>query len=132
MGFNVNRWLKYAQAKLGATVDSANQDLDELEAERAAAVADRPWLADDGAVPSFDEARARIEWEADAQQRAGRSEESTPPAGVPPTSAASARPDPDVAAAQLELDRRAQEASARLDAIREELGVEPPADDATS
>jgi hypothetical protein len=37
-----------------------------------------------------------------------------------------------VAAAQLELDRRAQEASARLDAIREELGVEPPADDATS
>ena len=35
--------------------------------------------------------------------------------------------DPDVTRARIELDRRARESAARLDAIREELGVEPPA-----
>ncbi len=125
MAFQIGRWLKYAQARLAGSVEAADRELDELEAQRAAEVADRPWLADDGPVPTLDQVKARIDAEADAQQRAGRSEESAPPAGErgPSTTATN---DPDLTAAQLELDRRSKEASARLEAIRAELGVEPP------
>jgi hypothetical protein len=128
MAANLSRWFKYAQAKLNDLVASGHRDLDELEARRAAEVADRPWLASDRPAPTFDEAKARIAWESDAQQRAGRSVESTPPAGdttASPTSGDPRAEDPDVAAARLELDRQARESQARLAAIRKELGVDP-------
>jgi hypothetical protein len=130
MAANLSRWFGYARAKLNDLVASGHRDLDELEAERAAEVADRPWLADDGANPTFEQTKARIDWEADAQQRAGRSQESTPPAGDMVAGQPSAEPpteDPDVAAARLELDRQARESQARLAAIRKELGVDPDA-----
>ena len=105
MAANVGKWLKYAQAKLAHAIDSSNAELDELEAEQAARVADEPWLASDDPVPTYDEARARIEAETEA----------------------AAKPDPSVAEARRELDRQAEESKARLEAIRKELGVDPPA-----
>lgn len=104
MALNVGRWFKYAQARLDAAVRSGHEELDELEAERAAQVAERPWLGSDAEVPTFDEARARIEG----------------------TAAAPIDADAEAAQARLEVDRRARESADRLDAIRRELGVEPP------
>ncbi len=74
MGFDVNRWVKYARARIDAAVGQGNEGLDRREAEREADLADRPWLAADGTAPTLDEARARIRWEADRQERAARSE----------------------------------------------------------
>lgn len=137
MGFQLGKWLRYAQARLDRTVQRGLADeeaeLDRLEAERAERVAERPWLADDAEAPSFEQAKARIEWETE-QQRAGRPEGSAPPAGVPVEPSAPA-PDAqlpadggsgDVTLARAELDRQAREARDRLEAIRKELGVEPP------
>lgn len=139
MALDVGRWLKYAQAKLEATLRSGHRELDHLEAEREAELADRPWLASDGEAPTFDEARARIEWEAEHQrERAedGPTAEAGDAADPAPTPAPAPAPAPrlpssgteaEVAAAKLELERRDQDAKARLDAIRAELGVDPPA-----
>lgn len=69
MALNVNRWLKYARARIDSAVGSGNESLDRLEAEQEAKRADKPWLASDSAAPTFDEARARIAWEADQQAK---------------------------------------------------------------
>lgn len=61
MARNVGRWFEYAKAKLNDTLGSANRELDELEAERAAEAADKPWLTSDDEAPSLDEVRAKIE-----------------------------------------------------------------------
>lgn len=126
MALDVSRWLKYAQAKLDATLRSGHRELDQLEAEREAELADRPWLASDGEAPTFDEARARIEWEAEHQREraeVGPTAEPTPPSA---TRLPSSGTDAEVAAAKLELEQRDKDAKARLDAIRDELGVDPP------
>lgn len=128
MALNLSRWWKYAQAKANSALRDAERELDDLEAERAAQVAERPWLADDAEAPSLDTARARIEWE--AAQQAG-STGGAPTAPAEPSS--EARPhatgasEPEVEAARLELDRREREAKARLEAMRDELGIDPPA-----
>ena len=101
MAANVSRWLKYAQAKVNDALDSGNRELDRLEAEREARAADEPWLSADGEVPTLDEARARIQHQAD-------------------------EPEPDLSKVRAELDRRSRDAADRLDAIRKELGVEAP------
>lgn len=124
MGFNLGRWFKYAQAKLDQSVRDDHAELDRLEAEREVELAERPWLGSTEEVPSFDQAKARIEWEAEHQ----RATADAPPKPVPsPDPIAEASAGPDAAAARLELDRRAREADDRLAAIRKELGVEPPA-----
>ena len=125
MAANVGRWLKYAQAKLSSAIDSSNEELDELEAEQAAAAKDKPWLSSDGAAPTLDEARARIEWEAEEQRRRAEAAGETAPKDVDEP-ATPAPVDPEVAQARLELDRQAKESAARLEAIRKELGVDPP------
>jgi hypothetical protein len=133
MAANVGRWWKYAQAKLNSVVTSSNDELDLLEAEQAARAADRPWISSDGAAPTLDEARARIEWEAEEQRRRAEASEAARAdvdAADSPEDAlarASAPPDPEVVQAQIELDRQARESKERLDQIRKELGVEPPA-----
>lgn len=136
MALDIDRWLKYARARFDRAVGDGNRSLDRLEAEREAELADKPWLRSDGEAPTLDEARARIEHEADRQRRA---------AGEPPADAETAplgpRPPEDVTAdaeregARLELERREQASAARLEQIRAELGVaeppaEPPADPA--
>lgn len=118
MALNVGRWIKYAQARLDGALASGNRELDQLEAEREAELADRPWLASDAEHPTLDEARARIEWE--AEQHAD--DPAAPPAPTLPSSGDAA----DASAARIELDRREREAKERLDALREELGIEPP------
>jgi hypothetical protein len=123
MALNLGRWLKYAQAKVSGAVESGHRELDQLEAEREAELAERPWLASDGATPTLDEARARIEWEAEEQRR--RAERDVADAAAAPASLPQSGDDADAAAARMELDRREQEAKARLDAIRDELGVDP-------
>ncbi|MCB0976146.1 MAG: hypothetical protein KDB02_01695 [Acidimicrobiales bacterium] len=96
MGLDVNRWLKYAKAKLDSAVSSGSRRIDELEAERERERADKPWLSspdDDSTVPTLDQVRARIEWE---EQRQGIGESDQPRGGVPdrPT-AASHDPEPE-------------------------------------
>ena len=140
MALDVGRWLKYAQAKLGRAVQDAHAEMDDLEAEQRANAADRPWIASDAEAPTLDEAKARIEWEAERQRHladeAGRAK-ATPPAPSPaagdaprpattPAPPAEAAEDPDLARARLELDRQAREGKERLAAIRKELGVDPP------
>lgn len=119
MAVDFGRWWKYAQAKLSSAVEAENRELDALEAEREAELADKPWLAADGEAPTLDEARARIEWEAGQARDAGAPTSSPEPDAPEPV-------DPEVAQARVELDRQARESKARLDAIREELGVDPP------
>lgn len=152
MALDVNRWFKYAKARIDRAVGQGNQSLDRLEAERQAELADRPWLRSDAASPTLDEARARIEWEAERQGRADES--ASPSAGVgagagstdgtsSPT-AGSLRDlaaDAEQEAARLELAAREEASLARLEQIRAELGVDappahpsppPPADDGPS
>jgi hypothetical protein len=126
MAANVGRWWKYAQAKLNSVVSSSNAELDDLEAEQAARAADKPWLASDGAAPTLEETRARIEWEAEEQRRRAEAEvdAADPPEDAP--ARAQAPPDPEVEQARIELDRQARASKERLDAIRKELGVDPP------
>ena len=69
MALNVNRWVKYAKARIDSAVGSGHEELDRLEAKREAERADKPWLGSDSAAPTFDEARARIAWEADQQAK---------------------------------------------------------------
>lgn len=140
MGLDLNRWLHYAKARVNSAVNQGHQSLDRREAEREAELADKPWLRSDGEAPSMDEARARIEWEADRQRpdRAATtaSDQSQDPRPSAPT--ASADPgsgprspqaiaaDAEQEAARLELDRREQASMDRLEAIRAELGVDAP------
>lgn len=71
MALDVNRWLKYAKARLDAAVGSGNKRLDELEARREVERGERPWTDEhDGIAPTMDQVRARIERE-EARQRAG-------------------------------------------------------------
>jgi len=124
MAANVSRWLKYAQAKLDSLVGSSNAELDELEAEQAARAEDRPWLAGTDEAPTLEETRARIEWEAEEQRRRA---EAPPAPSTPSEGATSEGPaDPEVEQARIELDRQARASKERLDAIRKELGVDPP------
>jgi hypothetical protein len=126
MAANLGRWWKYAQAKLSSAVSSSNAELDELEAEQAARVADKPWLARDGAAPTLEETRARIEWEAEEQRRRAEAEVDAADSPEDAPARAEAPPDPEVEQARIELDRQARESKERLDAIRKELGVDPP------
>jgi hypothetical protein len=129
MAANVGRWLKYAQAKLESMVSSSNSELDQLEAEQAARAEGRPWISSDAEAPTLDEARARIEWEAEEQRRradAAASGAAAPAASAPGQPGPPEAPDPEVVRAQIELDRQARESKERLEAIRKELGVEPP------
>lgn len=138
-----SRWLDYAKTKVEMAVRSGNRELDELEAEREAATADRPWLRADGDAPTFDEARSRIEWQAEQAARGATPpspDRGSMPAGAPTPGAASPPPTAEtaiaspedqtraaeVAGARLELDARQRESAARLDAIRDELGIDPP------
>ncbi|MBA3283277.1 MAG: hypothetical protein H0U29_13720, partial [Acidimicrobiia bacterium] len=69
MALDVNRWLKYAKARIDSAVGQGNKSLDRMEAEREADLADKPWLRSDREAPTLDEARARIEWESARQRR---------------------------------------------------------------
>ncbi len=127
MAANVGRWWKYAQAKLNSAVASSHAELDDLESEQAAKTADKPWLASEGAAPTLEEARARIEWEAEEQRRRAEAAEQPPAPGTQSRPGEREdQPDPEVAQARIELDRQARESKERLDAIRKELGVDPP------
>lgn len=140
MGLDLNRWFNYARARVNAAVGQGHQSLDRLEAKREADLADKPWLRSDSEAPTLDEARARIEWEADRQRRdqaststADQNQDATSSASTPrATPAAPARSpqaiatDADQEAARLQLDRRQQASAERLEAIRAELGVDDP------
>lgn len=126
MAANVGRWLKYAQAKLNSVVSSSNAELDDLEAEQAARAADKPWLSSDGDAPTLEEARARIEWEADEQRRRAEAEVDAAESPDDALARVDAAPDPEVVRAQIELDRQARESKERLEQIRKELGVDAP------
>jgi len=93
MGLDVNRWLKYAKARLDAAVGSGNKKLDDLEARQEADRADKPWLRgpDDGVAPTLDQVRARIEWEAERQGVDAPSADG----GVPDRPQTQSTPDPD-------------------------------------
>ncbi|MBX3314256.1 MAG: hypothetical protein KF906_08035 [Actinobacteria bacterium] len=162
MGFDVDRWLKYAKARFDAAIGSGNRRLDELEAEREADRADMPWLTDDASdavAPSMDQVRARIEWEAkrqgvDAPKGEGGVPDrpvapptvespATPPATTPPVAAATGDPGPlrspqeqqedaEREMARLELEARQKASAERLDDIRKELGVDAPPEDPPS
>jgi hypothetical protein len=126
MAANLGRWWKYAQAKLNGVVSSSNDELDELEAQQAARAADKPWLSSDTDAPTLEETRARIEWEAEEQRRRAEAEVEAVDAPEDALARAAAPPDPEVVKARLELDRQARESKERLEAIRKELGVDPP------
>jgi len=128
VALDLGRWFRYAQAKLNDAVRSGNAELDRREAEREVELADRPWLGADDEVPTFDEARARIERTAEDAARGGAPEDrDDPPATLEGPRPPSSGTDAEVAAARLELERRGEEARARLDAIRAELDGDPPA-----
>lgn len=144
---NVNRWLLYAKAKLDETLRSSNQELDRLEAKQEAERADRPWLGANSDAPSIDEARARIEWEAEgAKRESAKDRDASAPTGGSTPAPASGAPrtgtgerrlptDPlseaeaaERSEARIELDARAKESAHRLEEIRKELGVAEPTD----
>ena len=144
MAANVNRWMKYAKARLDAALGQGNEELDRLEAEREAELADKPWLRSTGDAPSFDEARARIEWEADRQRQLSEerlaSDDASPDGrGSDAAGGTEAAPRPDRVqddaeaaareSARIELDQRQRQSAARLDEIRQELGIDPSGGD---
>lgn len=128
MAFDVNRWVKYARARIDAAVGQGNRELDRREAEREADLADRPWLAADGTAPNLDEARARIRWEAQRQERADGRDALDGPAGpgLVDGEERTGRDAAEAAGARLELEDRSRRAADRLDRIRRELGVDGP------
>jgi multidrug efflux pump subunit AcrA (membrane-fusion protein) len=153
MAMDLNKWVNYAKARLESAVGRGNDELTRLEAEREAELADKPWLRSDGAAPTLDEARARIEWESRRQEELAAERDrmnaataapepsgtnpAEPPAGVPAPSAPAAPADPEelrLAAeaeqAKLAIEERDRAAAQRLDEIRRELGVDAPPDDA--
>jgi len=129
MALDVNRWLKYAKARIDSAVGQGNKSLDRMEAEREADLADKPWLRSDREAPTLDEARARIEWESARQRRESGPGADTAGDRPAPRSPQDVAVDAEQESARLELARREKESAARLEQIREELGVEaPPAD----
>lgn len=108
------RWLRYAKAKVDATVRDGEREMDRLEAERAAATEGKPWLSSSGDAPTLDEVRARIE-------EGSRSSGTAAPADG--GSGAGGGED----AVAVELAARERAAAERLAAIREELGLDGPA-----
>ena len=122
MAFDVNRWMKYARARIDSAVGQGNRSLDRLEAEREADLADKPWLRSGTEAPTLDEARARIEWEAERQRKAAAPPPATPATPEDPTA--------EQAAAKVELEAQQRKSADRLDQIRKELGVDEPADPA--
>jgi hypothetical protein len=88
MAVNLHRWLKYAKAKLDASVASGNEELDRLEAEQKAKAADKPWLAAQGDAPTVDEAAARIRWESEEAERNAKAMAEGAPNAAPGSSAA--------------------------------------------
>ena len=104
------RWFKYGKAKLDHTVDDLNRTLDRKERELDDEQKAKPWLSDDDAAPSFDEAKARIE---DATK------------DVPKGQPASGDPTFDLAEQQKAADERLAE-------IRKSLGVDDPKDPSKS
>ncbi len=151
---NLNRWIDYARTRVEMALRSGNRELDELEAQQRAAVEEQPWLGATDESPTFEEAKARIEWQArqaaegNASTAQGSASNPSPPASEtagtnhPPTTPGPApvhEPPTDLtdpadraadaaASARLELEARQRESSARLDAIRQELGIEGPPD----
>lgn len=92
MAFDLNRWMKYARARLDAALKSGNRELDRREAELEADRADRPWLGDEEDVPTVDEVAARIRWEREeAERRAQAGRPTDPQEKVPPTADRSVR-----------------------------------------
>lgn len=112
------RWLKYAKAKLDDTVSRGESRLDQLEAEQAARAEGKPWLSGTGDAPTFDEAKARIEAQAEA---AGQ-------APAPTAEPELGKPRPGAAPAGDTIDLAAQQKAAaeRLAAMRAELGLDEP------
>jgi len=143
MGLELNRWLRYTRARVRAALDAGNDRLDELEAQREAERAERPWLSSDGEDLSFDQVKARIEWEERAAARGTAADRPTGtgtgtgdgPASGDAAAGAGARDGAGAGGGEAtaeELtpavdDLRAREAAskARLEAIRRELGVDP-------
>jgi hypothetical protein len=149
------RWLRYAKAKLDDTVKRGDAELDRREAEQQARTEAKPWLGADGAAPTFDETRARIEDQtrrAEELRRAREQAAPTPEAapapdepptgeapptgGGPPASEAETPPslttDPQLGSIDFAGQQRA--ADDRLAAMRKELGLDegdpPPSDPA--
>ena len=104
------RWVRYGKAKLDDVVAEGNDELGKAEARLEAERADKPWLASEGAAPTLDEVKARIEHQAGL----GRAQDLAP---TEPTAEA------------MELAAQQKEADARLAAIKAELGLAdaPPA-----
>ncbi|CAN5439210.1 hypothetical protein BH10ACT1_BH10ACT1_39340 [soil metagenome] len=136
MALDVNRWLKYAKARIDSAVGQGNSSLDRLEAEREAEVADKPWLRSDGDAPTLDEARARIQWEAQRQAAVAEGHAGAASTTGPGPKAAPALDPQDQAAAaeaqsaRLQLEAQERASAERLDAIRRELGVDAPVEPA--
>lgn len=161
---NFTRWLNYAKARIDSAVGQGHRELDDLEAERERELADKPWLRSDADAPTFDEAKARIEWQSkQAAREAGRGSEDEPaptpetksapaphaassgpsvptdaisssaphdaPGSSPITSPEERAAAAETAQARLEMEARERESAARLDAIRAELGIDPPEDE---
>ena len=102
------RWLRYAKAKIDATVRSGERELDRREAELEAEQAEKPWLASGRDTPSYDEVKARIEHESGA---AGA--KAPQPSGEP----------------AFDLAEQERAAAERLAGIRESLGLGDKVDD---
>ena len=99
--------MKYGRAMLDDMLKRGNEELDQLEAEREADAAERPWAHQTSDTPTLDDVRQRIEHDA------GRP--------APPAS-------PEEGFDLAEQQRKADD---RLAKIRDELGLgdeEPPSD----
>lgn len=132
------RWLRYAKAKIDDTVRRGDAEMDRLEAEQRAKAEGKPWLRAEGDAPTFDEARARIEAQAEQARRseaARRAEDAPPPEPrtsdpgatdpphpAPPAPAAPLVPSADGPAIDFAAQQRA--ADERLAAMRKELGLD--------
>lgn len=139
------RWLKYAKARFDATLAKGETEMDRLEAEQAARAEGKPWLSSTSDAPSFDEAKARIEAQAEAAGRTAPTEgpaspsssSSGPPSDVPGASGAAPsapdirKPSPTAAPAGDAIDFAAQQKAAeeRLAQMRAELGLDDPPPD---
>lgn len=111
----LKRWLRYGKARVDAAVRDAERVLDRKEAELRDEQADRPWLASDRDVPSYDDATARIE---ERLRGAGIPTQTSPPS--PPAD------DETVARIQaFDVAKQQQAAAERLASIRESLGIKP-------
>jgi hypothetical protein len=113
----LNRWLKYAQAKVTSVVKSSDDEVARREARLEAEMAEKPWLRSDSESPTFDEVRERIERETPR-----------PSASATPTTSGSA-PKPSGEAA-FDLAEQQRAADERLAEIRKslDLGGEPSGD----